>query len=331
MAWGTDGSPTRFGAGQSSPTDNLSLFLEIYGGEVITAFETKRLMADKHRTKNITEGKSARFPRTWKATAEYLTPGKEMLGNDIETGERIITVDGMLVAHNDLFDLDEAMSHFDARQEFVQQLGIALAETYDTNVSRSIVIGARESADGPFPAGNVVSDTSLGPISTNKYDGNAWVDAIIEANLKFSDKDVPEELTRFAAVNPRIFSAIRNARDANGHPMFLHADTNPASYGISGVRQVLDVEGVMVMPSRLVPNEDDSSDTTVYADYRANFENTVGIMWVAPAVCTLTLLDVFTEAMRDTRRLSNFNVAAMAVGHGVLRPEGCLEFSKAGS
>jgi hypothetical protein len=112
---------------------------------------------DKHMVRTITNGKSAQFPKTWKATAEYHTAGQEMLGNDIDTSEVTVTVDGLLVAHVGIYDLDEKMSHFDVTSEFSAELGRALARVFDKNVMRAIILAARAAADGPFPGGNTIA------------------------------------------------------------------------------------------------------------------------------------------------------------------------------
>lgn len=62
MATGDASSPVRFGKGQSSPVDNRDLYLEVYGGEVITAFDLNTLTLDKHLVKTVGGGqKSFRF------------------------------------------------------------------------------------------------------------------------------------------------------------------------------------------------------------------------------------------------------------------------------
>ena len=40
MATGDASSPVRFGKGASSPVDNRELFLSVFGGEVLTAFDS---------------------------------------------------------------------------------------------------------------------------------------------------------------------------------------------------------------------------------------------------------------------------------------------------
>lgn len=57
-SYGTDSNPARFGAGQST-TDARNLFLKIFGGEVLTAFQERVLTLDKHKVQSINSGKSA--------------------------------------------------------------------------------------------------------------------------------------------------------------------------------------------------------------------------------------------------------------------------------
>ena len=160
----TDSTPSRFLQGQASGStlsDMRTLALDIFGGEVITAFEMALIAADKIQNRTLSGGmRSARFPKIWKATAEYHTAGKELLGNEIETGEISITPDEILVAHTAIYDLDDMLSHFDVRSQFATELGTALARVYDKNIFRQIVLAARTASDGPFPGGNVITDAS---------------------------------------------------------------------------------------------------------------------------------------------------------------------------
>ena len=67
MAFGDNSSPVRFGKGaSSSPVDNRSLYLDIFGGEVLTAFDNATVTLDKHTVKSLNGGaNSYRFPKTW--------------------------------------------------------------------------------------------------------------------------------------------------------------------------------------------------------------------------------------------------------------------------
>lgn len=325
MAFGDPSSPARFGYGQSV-SDDRNLFLKVFGGEVLAAFSEAVITRDKQMLRSIASGKSAQFPKTWKATAEYHQAGQEMLGNDIDTTEVTITIDGKLVAHTAIYDLDEKMSHFDVTSEFSSELGKALAREFDRNSLRQIVLAARTAADGPFPAGNVITDASL--TATGSIDGEAWIDAIRDANIRLFDKDVPEDMPRYMAVNARVFDAIKYAKDANGRYLAIHKDLRSASNsgGTDKRVEALEIEGVTIMRSRLLPSTDLSADASVYSKYRANYSTTTGVLWTPMATGVLTLMDVAMETERDVRRQEDFMVAKMAVGHGTLRPECAVEF-----
>ena len=44
--------------------DARALFLKLYAGEVLTAFQSKNIMMPLHRVRTISKGKSAQFPMT---------------------------------------------------------------------------------------------------------------------------------------------------------------------------------------------------------------------------------------------------------------------------
>ena len=318
-------NPARFGDGQGA-ADSRTLFLKVFGGEVLTAFTEKVIMLDKHNVRTIASGKSAQFPKTWKATAEYHAAGQEMMGNDIDTSEVTITVDGLLVAHTGIYDLDEKMAHFDVTGEFSAELGRALARAFDKNVMRQIILAARTAADGPFPAGNVITDTAL--TNSGTIDGKAWIDAIRAARIQLFNKDVPEDMPHYMTVNANVFDAIKYAKDANGRYLAIHKELRQGETngGVDTRGDVLEIEGVQIMRSRLLPSTNETADSSVYSKYRANYATTTGILWTPYAVGTCKLMDLAMETERDVRRQEDFMVAKMAVGHGVLRPECAVEF-----
>lgn len=317
-------APARFGDGQGA-ADSRNLFLKVFGGEVFAAFSEAVLTRDKHNIRTLQSGKSAQFPKTWKAISEYHTAGQEMIGNDIDTTEVTITVDGLLVAHVGIYDFDELMSHFEVSSQYSKELGLALAKTFDRNVFRTIIRAARTAADGPFPGGNVVTDASL--TASGTIDGKAWIDAIRTANIAMFNKDVPEDMPRYMAVNANVFDAIKYAKDANGRYLALHKELNvTGNGGIDKRVQSLEIEGVEIYRSRLLPNTNETADTTVYSKYRANYATTTGVLWTPMAAGTVKLRDITMESFRDVRRQEDFMVASMASGSDPLRPECAVEF-----
>jgi hypothetical protein len=330
MATGTASSPVRFGKGQSSPVDNRSLYLDLFGGEIITAFDNATVTLDKHTVKSLSGGaKSYRFPKTWKAEAEYHTPGTELLGNDFTTGELTINVDDILVSHYAIADLDRILSHFDMRSIISGEMGRALAKVFDKNVFRQLILAARDAGSSPFPGGESITDASLAA-TAGVYSGIDWIDAIRDANIRLYNKDVPEDMPRYLAVTTEVFDAIKYAKDSNGQYLILNRDFQAdTAGGISSRGETIKIDGVTVVKSRNIPNSDESAATGVYSKYRADFQNTVGVMWCPQAVATVKLMDISMENERDVRRLEDFMVAKMFVGHGTMRPEMAVEFKTA--
>lgn len=328
----TDSTPSRFLQGQASGTtlaDMRTLALEIFGGEVLTAFDLALVFEGKVQSRTLSGGaKAARFPKIWKATAEYHTAGKELLGNEIETGEISITPDELLVAHTAIYDLDDMLAHFDVRSQFATELGQALARVHDKNVARQLVLAARTAANGPFPGGNIITDAAL--TASGTINGKDWIDGIKAANRALFNKDVPESAPRYMAVNWDVFDAIKYARDANGRYLLLDRQIRgDQSQGFSGRDEVLEVEGVTVFKTRNLPNTNETAVNSVYAKYRANYGTTTGILWSPMAVANVKMRGVTLERTRDVRRLEDFMVASSLAGNGTLRPEMAVEFRTA--
>jgi len=326
MALGDASSPVRFGKGASSPVDNRELFLSVFGGEVLTAFDSATVTLDKHFIKNLSGGaKSYRFPKTWKASAEYHTPGSELLGNDLSTSEQVITVDDILVSHYAISDIDRILSHFDMRSIVSNEMGRALAKVFDQNVFRQLILASRTAAASPFPGGTAVTDANLANDATPS--GIAWIDAIREANIALFNADVPEDMPRYCAVPVEIFDAIKYAVDSNGQYLILNRDFQADNAGgISDRAEMINIDGVMICKSRNMPTTDESSTAGVFSKYRADYSKTVGVMWCPQAIATCKLMDISLETERDVRRLEDFLVSKLFVGHGVLRPEMAVEF-----
>jgi hypothetical protein len=295
----------------------------------LTAFDNATVTLDKHTVKSLNGGaKSYRFPKTWKASAEYHTPGAELLGNDFQTGEISINVDDILVSHYGIADLDRILSHFDMRSIISKEMGGALAKVFDKNVFRQLVLAARDTGSAPFPGGESI----VNPLckNTGVISGIAWLDAIRDANMRLFNKDVPEDMPRYLAVNAETFDAIKYAKDANGQYLILNRDFQADNAGgIQKRSETITVDGVTIVKSRNIPSTNETTATSVYSKYRANYATTTGVMWCPQAVATVKLMDISMETERDVRRLEDFMVSKMFVGHGTMRPEMAIEFKTA--
>lgn len=336
---GDPSAPTRFGTDVANTGDETGLFLKLFGGEVFAAFTEAVITMDKHFVREISSGKSAQFPKTWKVSSEYHTAGQEMLGQDTDETERVISIDGLLVSHIGIYDLDEAMSHFDIRMRYTEELGKALSRTFDTNVFRTIVKTARADASlsgaastSPFPDGNVILSASIAGTlaASGNGTGVAFWEAIRLMRVQADNNNIPQSDPLWVAVAPNTFDAIKYGRiddtDATSPFLFANRDQTFGAQVGPGGAEMLQLEGIAIMKSNLLPNADDSANTDVKQKYRADFSNTLGLGWHRDAVGTTKLIGMGLEQDRDTRRQEDFIVAKVAVGHGALRNEGAWEF-----
>lgn len=247
-----------------------------------------------------------------------------MLGQDTDETERVISIDGLLVSHIGIYDLDEAMSHFQVRATYTAELGKALARVFDQNVYRTVVATAKQSANlpgaastSPFPNGTrLLSADVSGTITATA--GDQWWEVMrglqVDADLANYEGGI------WLAVPPATFDAtmFAQAGAAAANPfLFANRDHTFAQ----PVGNSLSLRNVVMYMSNLIPQSNDTANTEVKAKYRADYSTVLGVAWGMEAVGTVKLIGMGMESTRDTRRQEDFVVAKMAVGHGPLRNE----------
>ena len=122
-----------------------AMFLKLFAGEVLTAFEEQNVMLPVTTVRSINSGKTAQFPALGRTSAEYHTPGEEILGGNIKTNEVTINIDDLLISSVFIDSLEETMNHYDVRGPYAQEIGAALAKRMDQNLLRLVDIGANVS------------------------------------------------------------------------------------------------------------------------------------------------------------------------------------------
>lgn len=298
-----------------------AMFLKVWSGEVLTAFEETNVMKNLHLERTIQSGKSASFPATWKARARYHTPGTPILGNNqMKHNERIIKIDDLLIADTFIYDLDEAKNHYDVRQIYTKELGNALAREYDKACLRVSVLTAREAAtvEGAY-GGSVVKNTAAAS------DGEVLAGMAFAANQIFDEKDVPEN-ERYLIVKPAQY--------------YLMAQTTKLlnrDWGGSGVYadgKILKVAGLSIVKSNNVPMGENIASATAGEnnDYFGDFTDTVAVAMHKTAIGTVKLRDLVLQKTGNDFEVmyqGTLFVAKYAMGHGILRPECAVEISKA--
>ena len=263
--------PLSLGGQAAGAGDERSLFLKVFSGEVLNAYERAIKVSPLLTTRTITSGKSAQFPTTGLALARYFTQGESLFDDTsadanayistLKQSERVIYVDNLLTSSCFIDQLDEAMSHYDYRSVFATELGRALARHQDNLAWYTLTATALDAgtvADEHTPTAKNAVESAV-----NFYtDSAAAVNAIYNASRTLDEKDVPKEdrvvlLPAIAYYNLLKAGVLCIGAHATMDTRGLHADT-----GVRG-----EVSGTMVagMPV-IVSNNDGWASTDDAAD-----------------------------------------------------------------
>jgi hypothetical protein len=288
--------------------DAKALFLKVFGGEVLTAYETASKTLGKFMLRQIAHGKSAQFPATWKVNASYHTPGAEIVGQVSNVNERVISIDDLLLADVFIPNIDEAMNHFDYRSEYSKQAGISLGTAQDKTILQLMVLAARAAATvtgGPAGQGTI-TDANM-PTDASKI-----VDAIEDHMQRFDEDDIPESDEKFTFLKPASYYLLTAFKD------LVNRDWNLPTAGNFTEAQVMRVKGTTLVKTNNLPT---TNIATGPAAYQGDFSKTVAVVATKAAVGTVQLMDLQTEMEYDIRRQGTLIVAKHLKGHGILRPE----------
>lgn len=290
-----------------------ALFLKVFGGEVIAAFEEANVVMDKHTVRTIASGKSAQFPATWKVTAGYHTPGAEIVGQPTNVAERIIVIDDLLLASVFIANIDEAKSHYDVRSIYSKEMGRALAYQWDKNVQQVGVLAARASATVTGANGGTALTSATTLYKTSATDLAAGIYAGVQA---MDEKDVPQEEEKNVFVRPAQYYLLAQST------ALLNRDWTMGQGGNYSDGTILRIGGANIVKTNHLPTTSIASGPTAY---QGDFTKTAALIMTKQAVGTVKLLDLAQEMAYDIRRQGTLAVAKYAIGHGILRPECAVE------
>ena len=274
---------------QNSAGDSSALFLKVYAGEVLTAFEQASVTMDKHVIRSISSGISAQFPLVWKTAAtEYAyingsgdtgTTGIELDGTIIHKNEKVISIDGLLIADHFVNNLDEAMSHFEVRSIYAKEAGIALGTQWDQNVLQQGVLGARSAT--------LVSGGNGGSVLTNSCYGTSGAtlgSGLFDAAEQMDENNVPEN-DRYMYVRPAQYYLMAETTD------LINRDWG--GRGVYAEGEVMKVAGVHIVKTNNLPISNISSSQVTTHD--GNFSTTKALVMHKSSVATVKLLNLAVE------------------------------------
>lgn len=311
-----------------SAGDQLALFLKTFGGEVLTAFSNASVTLGRHIERTITSGKSAQFPVVGRTAAHYLKKGQSLddVRTNIESAEKTIVIDGLLVADCMIFDLDEAMAHYDVRSAYSKELGDAMAVANDGAVIAEIakmVVADTEN----IPTKGDVKGTGKGKIISEALPaadigeteamGAAIMRELLKAKTVLSDNKVPAA-DRYCYIRPVALNAMLANKDVlnklYGAEITIRDNKAPMVYGFELI-ETPDLttggaavnEGVVQGNGHVFPAE--YKDTCMFV---VAHRSAVGI---------LTLKGLNVENNRRGNYQANEITTSYSKGYGGLRPE----------
>lgn len=308
-------------ANAATPADTeeaRALFMKIFSGEVLTAFDELNIFADLHMVRTISSGKSASFAHTGKATSRYHVAGTPVLGsNTVKHNETVIKIDNKLIADVFIDELEEAMLHYDVRSEYSKQLGAALARAYDQKLARVVALAARSA--------NAIDDLPGGSVLTNAAaltDGDVLSGLLFDAAQTFDEKDVWEG-ERYGVFRPAQFYLLARNKDN------LNRDWGGA--GDYSKATLPEVAGIGLRKSNNVPSTVVAADATNEQNtYDGDFTGTAGLVFQKSAVGTVKLMDLAVQksgADFEMMYQGTLMLAKYAMGHGVIQPMAAIELS----
>lgn len=311
-------------AGGGSWAGDNALFLQVYGGEVLTAFRKATVFEALHKVRTISSGKSAAFPIIGLNSASYHTPGNMLIGNQVKHAEAVVKIDDKLVSQAFIADIDEAKNHYDVRSQYTTEMGNALAYTFDKNVAAQIAKAARTATNfnTDLPGGTRIKIVAA---SKSAITGAQLATALFSAAQTMDENNLPEG-DRYCCLAPREYYKLVQTTDV------INRDWGGQGAYADGT--VLRVAGIQIIKSNHLPTTNRSAVTGENNAYNADFTDSVALVWNPMAAGTVKLMDLRTEMTgSDVHALwqGTFMVASMALGTSVLRPDCAVEIYTATS
>lgn len=314
-------TPSRLGA-LNGGSDKDALFLKVFSGEVLTAFEQQTIMMDKHQVRTIANGKSAQFPVMGRTSAAYHTPGNEITGDSINHSEKIITINDLLLASTFIANIDEAKNHYDVRSVYSREMGIALANQMDKHILQTVIQAANDAT--PTVTGETDMVGEVITSANSGTDADTLIAAIFDAAQALDEKNVPED-NRYVVVKPEQYYLLANSSKV------INVDFGNAANGSTASGKVMQVAGIDVLKSNNLPTTNITTGVDAGTSTRqaVDASNTTALVFHPSAAGTVKLMDLATESEYDIRRQGTLMVAKYAVGHGVLRNEAAVQIQSA--
>ena len=363
----------------ASTTGNITgankLWLPLWSGEVINAYDQFNMFESIVTSKSLSGGFSYEFPITGTVGLNSAwDAGEELVGSTTASGSTTFKVNldkRPMAAHFECDNVDLLITQWDYRSELARQAGLTLANTRDRQLAVALVAAGAVAQISGDPHTNATSFQDPGTISTTvlasactETEGLKVLQEIENYTVVCQENDVPINNV-FCVVTPKVFQVIRSlgiprtttvAVGSTGggsayanNPMFTGGpEYGGAGYGIhtglNSMMDTLDYMGVKICKSNHIPKTGlevtannigslkynlncaalgytASTPTYTALSTASGLFSIYGIIFQAEALAALSLMGMKVDTVQDVRRNTQFTVASMMKGTGILKPE----------
>ena len=340
-----------------SDTTN-KMWLPIWSGEVIHAYDEYNSLEALVNSKTISSGREMVFPMTgtvglqasWDAGEELTGSGADGTTNAASKAFSVFLDSRPMAAHFEIDNIDLMLTQWEFRAELARQAGLTLANTRDKQIyaylcrasAEDIITGDPRgvSAHAGFAASSMTHFGNASSTADQRTDAAlAYLQNLEDFVVHLQEQNIPTEGV-YSVVTPQAFQDIRAlgvARDKsdviNSQPFFggvaqaggLGA---PYSQGMNNSGDTLEYMGVTIVKSNHIQTTD--GPILGEAKYNLDFADSEikTIIWQSNAVASIKLQGLKVDTVDDVRRNTVFTVASMMAGTGVLKPE-CAAFMTA--
>jgi len=321
------------------------LWLPLWSGEVIHAYDQYNIFENIITNKSLTGGFSWEFPVTGTVTLNAAwEAGQELVGGDSSSTTFKVNLDKRpMAAHFECDNVDSLVTQWDYRSELARQAGQTLANNRDKQIAVSILaacavdpLNSDPRGSLNFPAPVEVSDNAASAVD----EGAALkiLKAIEDYFVFMQENDYPTNNV-YCVVTPKVFQTIRGlgiTRATNETNAFVKNPVfggvaeagnlgSPLTMGMNNLNDSLEYMGCRIIKSNHLPLTDLSSAAIGAAKYNlvCNTIKLHGMIFQPEAIAGLSLMGMKVDTVQDVRRNTQFTVASMLKGTGILRPELC--------
>lgn len=325
------------------------LWLPLWSGEVINAYDQYNMFENMIATRTISGGFSYEFPITGSVDLKpSWAAGEELSGNGNTSRTFKVNLDARpMAAHFETDNIDLLITQWDYRSELARQSGLTLANTRDKQIAVALTAACAVAPITNDPRGSDFTTNAFqAPIDVGNVAASAatettalkLLEGIEDYLVKCQENDVQVNNV-YCVVTPKVFQVIRSlgltkSNDASitftKVPVFGASDVYgglgaPLSMGMNAMADSIDYMGVKIIKSNHLPKADLEGAAIGSAKYNLKCDgiNLHGIIFQPEAIAGLSLQGMKVDTVQDVRRNTQFTVASMMKGTGLIRPELC--------